>query len=278
MLGAVIGDIVGSVHEFLPQPTKTKDFGPLFVKAERVAESSFFTDDTVCSMAIAEWVMAKKDQAIYSDIPPEDWLRLYGRLYPGRGYGGMYQKWLNDPTMGPYNSWGNGAPMRCAPCGIAAETLEESWELAGLSAMPTHSHPQAIKGAKVVSGIIFLLREGKSLEEAIDINLDEFDEDEYYRTVLDFSLDDIRPDYTFKVSSKNTVPQAIRCVVEGEDFEDVIRNAISLGGDADTLAAIAGSMAEPLHGITEEIAREALSVVDDRMRFVIMRMERQFGL
>ena len=229
-------------------------------------------------MAIAEWLLAKKDPAIYTDIPPEDWLRLYGKLYPGRGYGGMYQKWLNDSTLGPYNSWGNGAPMRASPCGLVADTLDETWELARQSANPTHNHPQGIKGAQSIAGIIFMIRTGKSLEEAIEMTIDNLDDDGHYQSIIDQSLDDLRPEYTFKVSSKNTVPQAIRCVMESEDFEDAIRNAISMGGDADTIAAIAGSMAEPLHGIPDDIAREALSRIDNRMRHVILRMDERFGL
>jgi ADP-ribosylglycohydrolase len=275
MLGAIVGDIVGSIHEFVAQPTKTKDFGPLFVSEKH--NTSHFTDDTVCTVAIAEWLLTM-DTQVPNTVTPEDWLRLYGKIYPQRGYGGMYQRWLNDPTIGPYNSWGNGAPMRVSACGYAAETLGEAWDLAEQSAAPTHGHPQAVKGAQAVAGIIFMLRAGKTLEEAVEVTLQELDDDGYYASILEFAVDDLRPDYTFKVSSKNTVPQAIRCVMESDSFEDAIRNAISMGGDADTIAAIAGSMAEPLHGIPEDIAKEALSRIDDRMRYVIVRMDRKFGL
>jgi ADP-ribosylglycohydrolase len=287
MLGAVVGDIVGSVHEFRGQPTKVKDFGPLYVDnmkqdktsglklfngghGHKTASGSHFTDDTVCSMGIARWLLKGQDE------DPSPILRATCKLYPRCGYGGMFSKWVVTDTMGPYNSWGNGAPMRVSPVGWAAGSLEETYDLAKRASDPTHNHPRAVKGARVVAGFIYLVRQGATKEEAIEKVIADLDETKYYAHVLEASLDEIRPKYFFKVSSKDTVPQALMCVREGKDFEDVIRNAISLGGDADTLAAIAGSMAEPLYGIPEPIAKEAILRLDSELRTTLAEFEAKF--
>ena len=287
MLGAVVGDIVGSVHEFKGEPTKVKDFGPLYVDNQKeektaglklfnggyghkVATSSHFTDDTVCSMGIAQWLL--EDKA----ADPSPILRKICKQYPRCGYGGMFSKWVQSDTMGPYNSWGNGAPMRVSPVGWAATDLQEAYDLAKRASDPTHNHPRAIRGARMVAGFIHLVKNGATKENAIDKIIEDLDDNGHYAGILSQSLDEIRPSYYFKVSSKDTVPQALLCIKEGTGFEDVIRNAISLGGDADTLAAIAGSMAEPLYGIPEDIAREAILRLDNSLREVLGDFEAKY--
>lgn len=288
MLGTVVGDMVGSVHEFLGTPTKTKDFGDLFVDnfiqsksssdlkifsdgfGHASDKSSHFTDDTVCTMAVAKWLL--EGQADFAEV-----LREVCNRYPRCGYGAMFSKWATDPTMGPYQSWGNGAPMRVGPVGWAATSLQHADDLAMYTAEVTHNHPEAIKGAKVVAEMIFLLRNKESVVDAIDKVLSRSDSTGYYKSVLDKTLDDIRPLYYFKVSSKDTVPQALLCLKEATSFEDAIRNAISLGGDADTLAAIVGSMAEPHFGIPEWIAKEALTRLNTEFRDIIVDFEKRFN-
>ena len=208
-------------------------------------QKSHFTDDKVCTIGIARWL---------SCDPTKDASRILREtclMYPRCGYGGMFSRWVTDDSVGPYNSWGNGAPMRVSPAGWYAKTLEESYHLAESASNPTHNHPQAVKGAKVVAGIIHLLK-NLSLEESM-AEVMKLDSDGHYASILSKSIDEIRPNYTFKVSSKDTVPQALLCVREATSFEDAIRNAISLGGDADTLAAITGSIAECIFDAPEEI-------------------------
>jgi len=288
MLGAIAGDIIGSVHEFKSRPTKTKDFGDLFVDnikpektmggikmvsiaghGHRGATSSHFTDDTVCSIAVARWLLDRSQTVDYH-------MRKTCSTYPRCGYGGMFSKWVVNASQGPYNSWGNGAPMRVSPVGWASSSLQEAYDLAKESADITHSHPQAVKGAQAVAGIIYLTRTGTDKASAIEKVIKDLDSDGYYAEVLESTLDEIRPGYSFRVSSQDTVPQAIRCLVEGNSYEDVVRNAISLGGDADTIAAIAGSMAETVYGIPMEIAKEALVRLDDDLRKTVVEFESRF--
>ncbi len=234
MIGAVIGDVVGSVYEW--NNIKTTDF-PLF------QESSFFTDDTVLTVATA--------QVILDGISFEDCYRDFGIRYPGRGYGGNFQHWLYDDTMGPYNSWGNGSAMRVAPVGFAYESIEEVLDHAKRSAEVTHDHPEGIKGAQATALAIFLARKGNdkaTIKEEIQ---------ERFGYDLDRTVDQIRPTYTFDVSCQGTVPEAIIAFLESKDFEDAIRIGISLGGDSDTLVCITGGIAQAFyHEIHEEILSE----------------------
>lgn len=289
MLGTVVGDMVGSVHEFRGTATKTKEFGDLFVdnyvesKTEGVrfklaidghghrgAEASHFTDDTVCSMAVAKWLLEGRTD--FSVV-----LREVCARYPRCGYGGMFSKWVMDPNMKAYQSWGNGAPMRVGPVGWAAISLEDADDLAMYTAEVTHNHSQAIKGAQAVAEMIHLLRNKIDVDEALNIMLARLDSDGHYKSILNKTLDEIRPTYYFKVSSQDTVPQALLCLKEAISFEDSIRNAISLGGDADTLAAIVGSMAEPYFGIPEWIAKEALIRLNQEFRDIIVDFEKRFN-
>jgi len=243
MIGAIAGDIIGSVYEW--NNIKTKDF-PLF------SPECFFTDDTVMTLAIAEGLMnGGSGEAFVSAM------KRYGCLYPYAGYGSRFGSWLLSDDTKPYNSWGNGSAMRVSPVAWAFGTLREVEKYAEISAAVTHNHPEGIKGAQAVATAIFLARNGGTKKE-----IKEYIENRYgYR--LDRTLDEIRPYYRFDESCQGTVPEAIIAFLESRDFEDAIRNAVSLGGDSDTLAAITGSIAEAAYGIPEEITEKVMSILDD---------------
>lgn len=227
MYGAIIGDIVGSIYEF--NNIKTKEF-PLF------RERCDYTDDTVMTLAVAQALLKSREQKRdFKEILIEE-MQDFGRRYPGRGYGCGFASWLDSKDPQPYNSYGNGSAMRVSPCGLMAVTLSEALSLAKASAEVTHNHPEGIKGAQAVAGAIFLAKCRKSKEE-----IKSFIETNFYD--LDKTLEDIRPSYYFNETCQKTVPQAIQAFLESNNFEDAIRNAISLGGDSDTLAAITGSIA-----------------------------------
>jgi len=239
MLGAIIGDIVGSIYEF--NNIKTKDF-PLF------SEKCKYTDDTVMTIAVADALMGS-DDFVSS-------MKKFGNLYPNAGYGGYFRKWLFSDDREPYKSWGNGSAMRVSPCAWVANSLEEAENLAMKSAVVTHNHPEGIKGAQATAAAIYLAHKGKSKAE-----IKEYIESKY-KYNLSRTLNEIRPDYRFDESCQETVPEAIIAFLESTEFEDAIRNAISLGGDSDTLAAITGSIAEAAYGIPFEISEEAESYLD----------------
>ena len=236
MIGAIIGDIVGSVYEF--HNIQTKEF-PLF------REDCFFTDDTVMTCAVAEAVMAggRTDDFI-------DAMKTYGRMYPNAGYGGRFGAWLRSDSREPYHSFGNGSAMRVSPCGFAARSLEEAMDLAACSAAVTHDHPEGIRGAQAVAACIYLARTGRS---KADIRAHV--ERHFYP--LRESLEELRPGYSFQIGCRESVPQAIECFLEAADVEDAIRNAVSLGGDSDTQACIAGGIAEAFFGVPEALRRRA---------------------
>ncbi|MGI6120274.1 MAG: ADP-ribosylglycohydrolase family protein [Desulfosporosinus sp.] len=248
MIGAIIGDIVGSVYEW--NNIKTKEF-PLF------SPGCFFTDDTVMTLAIAEGLMNGSSAAALIQA-----MKKYGRMYPDTGYGGRFRSWLFSEDTNPYYSWGNGSAMRVSSVAWAFDTLLEVEQYAEVSAAVTHNHPEGIKGAQATAATIFLAREGKSKHE-----IKAYIESKYSYN-LSRTLDEIRKNYQFYVSCQKTVPEAITAFLEGVDFEDAIRNAISLGGDSDTLAAITGSIAEAAYQVPEEIKRKALAFLDERLRKV----------
>lgn len=261
MLGAVIGDIAGSTHERRNPPTKTKEFGVLFTK------ETHFTDDTVCTMAIASWI--NSDQKL--DLSSH--LRKFCSRYIHVGYGARFIQWVQNSSMGPYGSWGNGSAMRVSSVGWVATTLAECYNMAYMVSSPTHNHPQAVKGAQVVAGMIFLLRTDRThfssktkIALAIERVLNDLDEDGYYEHVLRKNVNQIRESYSFKVSAKNSVPQTLACLRESNSFEDAIRTAISLGGDADTLAAITGSMAEAVWDIPLQLKAECIGKLNSEFR------------
>ena len=247
MLGAITGDIIGSIYEW--DNIKTKDF-PLF------SEHSTFTDDSVLTVALADAILHGSD---YGEV-----MREYFRRYPRAGYGGSYQRWASDPSMGPYNSWGNGAAMRTSPVGFAYGSLDEVLAKAELFASYTHNHPEGIKGAQATSACVYLARMGAGKEDIKAYVIDQFEYD------LSRTLDEIRPDYHFDVSCQGTVPVAITAFLESTNFEDAVRNAISLGGDSDTLACITGGIAEPFYGeVSQDIRKQTLSRLDEPLVDVV---------
>lgn len=232
MIGAIAGDIIGSVYEH--RQIKTKDF-PLF------DARCNFTDDTVLTVAVAD--------AILSGGSYVDSIRKIGRRYPDAGYGGAFIRWLQSDESRPYNSWGNGSAMRVSPVGFAFSTEDEVLRQARMTAEITHNHPEGIKGAEATALAVYLARTGhqKGAIRARIKTLFGYD--------LDRTIDEIRPFYSFDVSCQGTVPEAIVAFLDSESYEDAIRNAISLGGDSDTLACIAGGMAEAFYrGVPDEIS------------------------
>ena len=275
MLGAIIGDIVGSVYEW--DNIKTKDFS-LFT------DKCFFTDDTVMTIATADAIMngGKDDDFI-------DAYKKWGRRYPNSGYGGRFGTWIHSDDRKPYNSWGNGSAMRVSPCawvmncGFYARTgmwPSNGWELVVRCAEVTHNHPEGVKGAQATAAAIFLGRfyaEGHSFDYCEQWTPDDL-KAEIKKCIesnigydLSRTLDEIRPCYRFNESCQETVPEAIIAFLESTDFEDAIRNAISLGGDSDTLAAITGSIAEAAYGMPKDIADKALAYLDAPLREVYDR-------
>jgi len=255
MLGAIAGDVIGSVHEWAG--TKTKDFVLL-------VPGSSFTDDSVLSVAVAEWVLDGQDLVKL--------LHEYTQAYPGRGYGAMFHAWAVSRSRQPYGSFGNGSAMRVSPVGFAFDTLEDVLDWSARSAAVTHDHPEGIKGAQATAAAIFLARGGESREQIRSRLEERFGYDLHAR------LDDIRPGYRFNETCQRTVPQAIVAFLESTSFEDALRNAISLGGDADTLACITGGIAEAFYGsVPEEIARPVRRLLEDRMLAVIDRFQERFG-
>lgn len=245
MLGAIIGDIVGSRFEF--DNIKTKDF-------ELFDRECDFTDDTVMTIAIGKALNDYKGGDFKKHLVKT--MHKVGNRYPDCGYGGLFLDWMIHKETDPYNSCGNGSAMRVSAVGWYVKSIEEAEELAKLTAEVTHNHPEGIKGAQAVAVAIYLARIGED-KEAIK----KYIEDNYY--TLDFTLDEIRPTYDYEITCQKSVPQAIKAFLEAESFEDTIRNAISIGGDSDTVAAIAGSIAEAYYEIDEEIKETALSYLDD---------------
>ena len=224
MLGAIAGDIIGSVYEY--HPLKTKSF-PLFCEASR------FTDDTVLTIAVASAILNSEDYG--SSIG------MFAGRYPHSGYGGFFVLWLQSPNKAPYNSWGNGSAMRVSPVGFAFDSVDEVLNEAKKSAEVTHDHPEGIKGAQATALAVYLARIGTSKGEIKG--------EIHKRFAYDLSrkLDEIRPTYSYDVSCQGTVPEAIIAFLESESFEDAVRNAVSLGGDSDTLTCITGGIAQAFY-------------------------------
>ena len=241
MLGAIAGDIIGSIYE--NRPIKTKRF-PLF------SPGCTFTDDTVCTVAIADVLLGDGDFGHA--------LRRYVRKYPGRGYGGLFREWAMADDLPAYGSWGNGSAMRVSAVGFLARDDGEALRLAAASSAVSHSHSDAIAGAQAVALAIHMARRRADRTTIRRVLSERFGYD------LSRSLDDLRPGYAFDISAAGTVPAALICALDATDHEDAVRNAISLGGDADTLACIAGGLGEALYGISERMARETFERLDER--------------
>ena len=255
MIGAIFGDIVGSVYEF--NNTNDYDFRLL-------SGWSWPTDDSYMTLAVAKALMetaGQDDDAVRAAVTKE--MRDIGRRYPNAGYGGRFGAWLRAKDPVPYGSYGNGSALRVSPAGWLYDTLDETLHAARLTAEPTHGHPEGIKGAEAVASAIFLARTGSSKEDIIRYVSDTFGYD------LTRTLDEIRPGYSFYEICQKSVPEAITAFYEGNDYEDVIRKAVSLGGDSDTIACMAGAIAEAYYGMPDEFREEALSRLDGPMREIV---------
>jgi type I restriction enzyme M protein len=259
MLGAIIGDIVGSRFEF--NNHKSKDF-------EFMVKQCEITDDGIMTLAIADAFMACQDDFSQLGQRAVSSMQRLGRRYP-TSYGVRFGQWLYSDNPMPYNSFGNGAAMRVSPCAYVATSLEEACEFSEKVTAVTHNHPEGIKGAEATTVAIWFARQGRSIQEIRD-----YIDQHYYP--MNFTLDGIRPTYTFNETSQDTVPQAIMAFLESTDFEDAIRNAISIGGDSDTLAAITGSIAEAYYGIPDDMRKRALTYLDETLLKILLDFEKMY--
>lgn len=256
MLGAIAGDIIGSAWEASGE--KRFDF-PLFTKASR------FTDDTVMTVAIAHALMDERDYAAT--------MREYGRRYPFVGYGAHFHRWLSDPSIGPYGSYDNGAATRASPVGFAAVSADDALAEAERSALPTHNHPAGIRGAQAIALAIYLARSGED-KEAIRRELTA-----RFGYSLERTVEETRPNYRLHLAAERSVPEAIISFLDADDFEGAVRNAVSLGGDADTMACIAGAIAEAYWGgVPDGIAAEVQDRLPPDLLLVTERFARRYGL
>ena len=256
MLGAVIGDIAGSRFEF--DNYRHTDF-------DIFSPDSDFTDDTIYTVAIADWVLQGCNDNLASIL--QSWCRAYP--CPKGAYGGRFSQWIEWKDPEPYNSWGNGSAMRVSAVGWAFASLEETLHFAEQSAIVTHNHPEGIKGAQAVAAAIFWARTGMGKAQIKENITRQFCYD------LSQSCDQIRPHYHFNESCQETVPQAMTAFLESDDFEHAIRLAVSLGGDSDTLAAITGSIAEAYYGIPASMREHALAILPRRIAETLLTFESQ---
>ena len=253
MLGAILGDMVGSPYEFDRNNHKSKDF-PL------LSERSHFTDDTVMTLAVARGLMAGQGDAQKTFAEVQHEMRRLGNVYPDAGYGGMFRRWLCAEHPQPYGSFGNGSAMRVAAAGWLFDTLDKTLEMAKVTAEVTHNHPEGIKGAQATAAAIFLARTGHSKPEIRQYVEQTFGYD------LSRTCDEIRPYYRHVETCQQTVPEAIIAFLESTGFEDALRNAVSLGGDSDTLACITGGIAEAFYGMPQELRAGTLKRLPEEMR------------
>jgi ADP-ribosylglycohydrolase len=256
ILGAFAGDIIGSPYEF--ENVKSLDF-------EFFKKGTYFTDDSVLTAATMDALLYKLD---YTEVYQE-----YGQLYPNRGYGGNFKKWISSSQPKPYNSWGNGSAMRASPIGWFCDDIDSVLAQAKKSAEVTHNHPEGIKGAQAVAAAVFLARNGKSKNEIRQFVVDRFGYN------LDRTIAEIRPNYTFDVSCQGSVPEAIIAFLESTDFENAVRLAISIGGDSDTIACITGGIAEAFYKTIPEYITEMVSIIlgPDLMLDVVIPFSEKCG-
>jgi len=264
MYGAILGDMIGAPYEF-DRGDKTKDF-PLW------SAESEFTDDSVMTIAVAEALMDAEGQPdeIIREVLVQS-LKKWGHRYPGAGYGNRFRMWLQADNPSPYNSCGNGSAMRASAAGWMYGSIGETLHYARLSAEVTHNHPEGIKGAEATAAAIFMARNGSTKEEIKDYISVSFGYD------LTRTCDEIRPEYHHVETCQETVPEAITAFLEGNDFEDVIRTAVSLGGDCDTLTCIAGSIAEAFYGVPEELKEECRRRLSNDLIEVLDRFMRRIS-
>lgn len=262
MYGAILGDMIGAPYEF-DRGNKKKEF-PLF------SSLSSYTDDSVMTIAVANALIASGKNANKDTIQESvvKQMQAWGKKYPYAGYGGRFRDWLFGSNPKPYNSYGNGSAMRVSSVGWLYDSIERTREVAIWTAAVTHNHPEGIKGAEAVASAIFLARTGVSKDEIDDYIVDNFGYD------MTRSCDEIRPTYHHAESCQETVPEAITAFFEGKDFEDVIRTAVSLGGDCDTLTCISGSIAEAFYGVPENLKKECRKRMKGDMLKVMDKFER----
>lgn len=262
MVGAILGDIIGSPYEF--DNIKTKKF-PLFNNL------SIFTDDTVLTIAVGKALIEWNRNGGIAEFKKKliDIMHDYGNRYPDCGFGGRFETWVLSDSRKPYFSCGNGSAMRVSAVGWFADSLKEAEEIAKASAEVTHNHPDGIAGACATAAAVYLARVGQTKEQ-----IKSYIENTYYK--IPFTLADIRPTYEFEPTCGKTVPQALEAFFESVDFEDAISNGVSIGGDSDTLCAITGAVAEAYYGIDEDLRQTGLSFLDnfllDEYEFIINKM------
>ncbi len=257
MLGAIIGDVVGSVYEF----DNTKDYN-----FHLLTPRSKFTDDTVMTLAVSNWLVEDETQSHEYLV---QCMRELGVKYPWAGYGGNFKRWLIEREPKPYNSWGNDSGMRVSPVGFYAHSLDEALALAKISAGVTHNHPEGIKGAQAIAAVVFLTRQGKTKEDLR----------EYLELTFGYDLhriiDEIRPDYTYDVSCMGSVPDAIIAYLDSHDFESAIRNAVSIGGDSDTIGAMAGAIAQAAYDMPKALAGYCYGLLTPTLRHILDNFEQK---
>ena len=268
MYGAILGDIIGKPYEF-DNAVKSRDF-------ELFNEESRFSDDSVMTIAVAEALFKVMDERVmvFTLKDPEienkfknilvDSLKKWGRKYPDAGYGGRFYQWLMSDKRTPYNSYGNGSAMRVSAVGYVAEDLETTIRVAAWTADVTHNHHEGVKGAEAVAACIFMARKGYTKKEIKEYIEKEFGYD------LSRTVDEIKPGYSFDVSRQGSVPESIICFLEAYSFESAIRNAVYLGGDTDTMGAIAGSIAEAYYGVPQRLKEECLKRIPPDMKAVLL--------
>jgi type I restriction enzyme M protein len=260
MIGAIVGDIAGSRFEW--RNIKTKEF-------DLLADGCRFTDDSVMTLAVCDALLSCENERDNLGAQAGRRLQEYGRAYPDAGYGTSFWRWLKAKEPRPYNSWGNGAAMRVSGCGWAAGSVEEAAALSRAVTEVTHDHPEGLRGAEAVAVAVYLARTGADLP-----TIRSHITGRYY--ALDFTLDQIRDGYTFDVSCQGSVPQALEAFFESRGFEDAVRNAVSIGGDSDTIAAIAGSVAEAYYGVPADIRQRALAFLDEKLLSTLAAFEEAY--
>ena len=260
MIGAIVGDIAGSRFEF--KNTKSKEFD-LFHKRCR------FTDDSVMSLAVCQALLdSMPDYENLSENTIKS-MQLIGMEYPNCGFGQHFRRWIFSDNPKPYNSFGNGSAMRVSGCGYAANSIDEAVYLSYKVTKISHNHPEGMKGAAAIALAVYLARTGSSINK-IKYYINKY----FYQ--IDFTLDEIRETYQYEISCQNSVPQALEAFFESTSFEDAVRNAISIGGDSDTIAAITGSVAGAYYGVPDEIRNAALEYLDDSLKEILINFENKF--
>ena len=262
MLGAIIGDIVGSRFEWNNHRDKNFNF---------FDKNCFFTDDSIMTLAIGKALLDCKGD--YSSLSEKtvQCMQKVGRPYPYSGYGGMFMEWMYSDEPKPYGSFGNGSAMRVSACGYVAKTIEQVKDLSHKVTVVTHNHPEGLKGAEATAMAIFLARNGYPIDY-----IRNYINDNYYK--LDFTLNQIRDTYRFNETCQQTVPQAIEAFLESTSFEDAVRNAISIGGDSDTLASITGGIAQAYYGIDKGIREQGISYLDKPLKKILLDFEKTFSI